>query len=172
MALIKDRKPAVDNWLLLEPSADGAFPAVPESGDVIVPLAIWKTARDQLLARGGRIGVWLAANDEPADIAADLDRVDLIAVRFEKFSDGRGYSIARIVRERYGWRGELRAFGDIQRDQVYYLTRCGFDALSLRQGEDVDTALAAFGDFSEAYQTAVDRSVPLFRRRDDAAAPQ
>jgi uncharacterized protein (DUF934 family) len=167
MALIKDRKLAADSWLLLDKGAAGAIPEVPASGDVIVPLAVWKASRDALIARG-RVGVWLAGNDEPADIAEDLAHVSLIAVRFPSFTDGRGYSIARILRERYGWRGELRAIGDIQRDQVFYLTRCGFDALALREGEDVDTALAAFNDFSERYQTSVDQPYPLFRRREAA----
>ena len=170
MALIKDRKPAADNWRLLEPGADGALPPLPPAGDVIVPLALWQASRDALVSRRGRVGVWLAGEHDPADIAADLDHLHLIAVRFVSFTDGRGYSTARLLRERYGWRGELRAIGDIQRDQVFYLTRCGFDALALREGEDVETALAAFNDFSEAYQTAVDRPVPLFRRRDTATS--
>jgi uncharacterized protein (DUF934 family) len=170
MALIKDRKLAADNWLLLERSADGALPQVPTTGDVIVPLALWQASRDALSARAGRHGVWLAGEDEPADIATDLEHFQVIAVRFVSFTDGRGYSIARLLRERYGWRGELRAIGDIQRDQIHYLTRCGFDALALRDGEDVVTALTAFRDFSEGYQTSVDRPVPLFRRRERVGA--
>jgi uncharacterized protein (DUF934 family) len=170
MALIKDRKLAADNWLLLERGADGALPAVPPTGDVIVPLAVWQASRDALLARAGRLGVWLAAEDDPADIADDLEHFQVIAVRFVSFTDGRGYSIARLLRERYGWRGELRAIGDVQRDQVHYLTRCGFDSLALREGEDVETALTAFRDFSEGYQTSVDRPVPLFRRRERVGA--
>ena len=168
MALIKDRKLAADNWLLLDKGADGAFPVIPETGDVIVPLAVWKASREALLARAGRLGVWLAGNDEPADIADDLVHFQVVSVRFPSFTDGRGYSIARLLRERYGWRGELRAIGDIQRDQVFYLTRCGFDALALREGEDVDAVLTAFDDFSERYQTAVDQPYPLFRRREAA----
>ena len=172
MALIKDRKLATDNWRLLEAGADGALPEVPPTGDLIVPLSLWKASRDALVARAGKLGVWLAGADDPADIAADLDHFGLIAVRFVSFTDGRGYSIARLLRERYGWRGELRAVGDVQRDQVFYLARCGFDALALREGEDVDTALAAFNDFSDAYQTAVDRPVPLFRRRESVRSVQ
>jgi uncharacterized protein (DUF934 family) len=167
MALIKDRKLAADNWLLLDTGADGALPEIPASGDVIVPLAVWKASKDSLIARG-RVGVWLAGDDVPADIADDLAHLSMIAVRFVSFTDGRGYSIARLLRERYGWRGELRAIGDIQRDQVFYYTRCGFDALALRDGDDVDSALAAFDDFTEAYQTSVDRPYPLFRRREAA----
>lgn len=170
MALIKDRKPALDNWQLLDSGPGGASPAVPESGDIIVPLSVWRESGNQLIARGRRLGVWLAGDDEPASIAGDLRRFDLIAVRFTSFTDGRGYSIGRLLRERYGWRGELRAIGDVQRDQIYYLLRCGFDSFSLRDGEDVQAALTAFDDFSEAYQTAVDRPVPLFRRREGAGS--
>jgi uncharacterized protein (DUF934 family) len=169
MALIKDRKLAADSWQLLERGADRALPPIPAVGDVIVSLAAWHASRDAVLARDGKLGVWLSGEDDPAEIAADLEHFDVVAVRFVSFTDGRGYSIARLLRERYGWRGELRAIGDIQRDQVFYLARCGFDALSLREGEDVETALAAFNDFTEAYQTAVDRPVPLFRRREIAA---
>ena len=166
MALIKDRKLAQSNWQRLEASADSAPLSVPATGEVIVPLAIWRAQRDALLAREGRLGVWLTGDDDPEDIAADLEHFELIAVYFASFTDGRGYSTARLLRERYGWRGELRAIGDVQRDQLFYLARCGFDAFDLREGESVDIALAAFSDFSEAYQASVDRPLPLFRRRD------
>jgi uncharacterized protein (DUF934 family) len=171
MALIKDRKLTPDNWQLLEVGVDGATRELPAAGDVILPLSRWRASREQLAGRSGRVGVWLAGDDEPADIASDLGAFDLIAVRFASFTDGRGYSIGRLLRERYGWLGELRAIGDVQRDQLFYLARCGFNAFALREGEDVETALAAFNDFSEAYQTSVDRPIPLFRRR-EAAEPQ
>ena len=165
MALIKDRKRANDSWLLLEAGADGALPGIPANGDVIVPLALWRASREALLAHDGRVGIWLAGDQEPAEIADDLTHLSLVAVRFVSFTDGRGYSVGRLLRERYGWRGELRAIGDVQRDQLFYLMRCGFDAFALREGEDIDEALAAFDDFSEAYQASLDRPVPLFRRR-------
>ena len=174
MALIKDRKLAADSWLRLDAGAKDAPPAVsvflPSSGDVIVPLAVWRAQREQLIAREGGLGVWLAGNDDPEDIAGDLERFDVIAVQFPSFTDGRGYSIGRLLRQRYGWRGELRAFGDVQRDQLSYLTRCGFDAFVLREGEDADVALAAFSDFSEGYQASVERPQPLFRRREAASS--
>jgi len=88
-----------------------------------------------------------------------------VAVHFPQFADGRGYSLGRLLRERYGWRGELRAIGDVLRDQLFYLTRCGFDAFDLREDQDLQAALSAFDDFSESYQTAVDQRQPLFRRR-------
>jgi uncharacterized protein (DUF934 family) len=162
--IIKHRQVVADNWQLLKPAADGNV-AVPAAGDVIVPLALWLTQRDALLGRGGRLGVWLDGHEEPASIARDLPHFDVIAVNFPQFTDGRGYSIARLLRERYGWRGELRAIGDVLRDQLFYLSRCGFDAFALRAGQDPHAALAAFGDFSEGYQASVERPQPLFRRR-------
>lgn len=168
MALIKDRKPARDPWKLLDLAAGGELPPVPADGDVIVPLAAWRAQRDALLAREGALGVWLDGGHDPADIAQDLVHIQLVAIRFASFTDGRGYSIGRLLRQRYGWQGELRAIGDVHRDQLYYLARCGFDAFDLRESEDVEGALAAFGDFSEAYQTSVDRPLPLYRRREIA----
>jgi len=86
-------------------------------------------------------------------------------VNFPKFGDGRGFSIARLLRERYGYKGELRAVGQVARDHLYYMEQCGFDAYLLRDGEDVAEALAAFDDYSEAYQSTVAQPIPLFRRR-------
>ena len=166
MALIKDRKVTLDGWQLLERSTDGAAPFIPETGDVIVDLSVWRESRGRLIARPGRAGVWLDGSADPADIAPDLQHLALVAVRFESFTDGRGYSIGRLLRERYGWHGELRAIGDVQRDQLYYLARCGFDAFALRDVEDVESALKAFNDFTEAYQAATDEPTPLFRRRE------
>ena len=165
MALIKDRKLAQDPWKLLRGS-EGEPPSIPATGSVIVPLAVWQVLREQLISRADRLGVWLSATDDPADIAADLEHFEVVAVNFATFNDGRGYSTGRLLRERYGWRGELRAVGDVLRDQLFYLARCGFDAFELRDGDDVEAALTAFNDFSEVYQAGVDRPLPLFRRRE------
>jgi len=155
----------VDSWQLLKPSAVGDVPPIPPSGDIIVPLAVWLDQRNALLSRPGRLGVWLDGDDEPALIAEDLKNFGVIAVHFEQFADGRGYSLGRLLRERYGWRGELRALGDVLRDQLLYLARCGFDAFDLRADQDLHAALSAFDDFSDGYQATVDRPLPLFRRR-------
>ena len=163
--IIKDGKVATDPWLLLRLPDDGSLPAVPPSGDIIVPLALWRQRREQLLARPSRLGIWLDSNEDPAVIAEDLRLFGVVAVRFPKVTDGRGYSIAYLLRERYGWRAELRAFGDIWRDQIFFLASCGFNAFVLREGEDPREALAAFGDFSETYQGSVRQPLPLFRRR-------
>lgn len=107
--------------------------------------------------------VRLEPTDDPA--AVSLEGVSRVEVNFPKFGDGRGYSIARLLRERYGYRGELRAVGHITRDLLFFLESCGFDAFELREGENPHEALAAFEDFSESYQASVTRPLPLFRRR-------
>lgn len=163
--IIKRRAVIQDDWQLLEPGAGGSPPSLPFGGNVIVPLDLWSRERDTLSFRLGRIGVWLETDADPAAIAPDLTRFEVIAVRFAGFADGRGYTLARLLRERYGYRGELRAIGDVLRDQLYYLSRCGFDAFALRADQDPGQALSALDDFSEAYQVSVERPEPLFRRR-------
>ena len=161
--LIKNRAPAQDPFTLLR-AADDPLPASP----AIVPLAAWKAKRDALAARGD-VGVWLASADDPAEIADDVACLPLVAVDFPQFSDGRGYSTARLLRERYGFTGELRAIGDIQRDQLAYLAQCGFDAFAIRDGKDVQDALAGLDDFSDGYQLTAART-PWFRRRAAASS--
>ena len=107
----------------------------------------------------------LEPTGEPALIAGAVGLAGVIAVNFPKFSDGRGYSIGRLLRERYGYKGELRAVGWIVRDHLLYMESCGFDAFLLREGEDPEEALAGFQDFSESYQASVTKPLPLFRRR-------
>jgi uncharacterized protein (DUF934 family) len=166
--LIKDRNVVADPWLRLEPGDAGSLPAIPPAGDVIVPVALWQSRRETLLARPGRLGVWLKSDDEPAAIARDLRLFGVVAVDFPKFGDGRGYSTARLLRERYGWKGELRAIGDIFRDQLFYLSSCGFNSFVLREGEDPQESLAWFGTFSDSYAASVEQPLPLFRRRSAA----
>lgn len=164
--IIKGMSVTSDHWRRLELGPDGSLPPVPATGDIVVPLALWQAKRAELLSRPGRLGVWLDSREEPAAIADDLHLLGIVAVNFPKATDGRGYSIACLLRQRYGWKGELRAFGDIWRDQLFFLASCGFNSFALREGEDPHEALAAFGDFSETYQGSAARPLPLFRRRD------
>jgi uncharacterized protein (DUF934 family) len=158
--LIRHRAPAADRWRRLDrdirrwvsPREDGFVPDFPRGADLVVPLALWRLRRDDLLQHAGAVGVWLDAGDDPAAIAGDLDRLGVVAVDFPSFSDGRGFSTARLLRERYGFEGELRAIGDVGRDQLASLERCGFDAFELREAENAEAALAAFGEVSVAYQ--------------------
>jgi len=103
--------------------------------------------------------------DDPAAVAGRLARAARVEVSFPKFGDGRGYSTGRLLRERYGYQGELRAVGQITRDHLFFLESCGFDAFELREGEDPHEALAAFDDFTESYQASPAFPQPLFRRR-------
>lgn len=139
-------------------------------GRWIVPLTVWQAQREHLAARleAGELGVWLSGSDDPALLAEDLVRLRLIAVDFPKFTDGRGYSIATLLRTRLGYGGELRAIGNVLRDQFFFYRRCGFDVIAPQPGkysaEQLRAALASLEDFSEPYQGAADRPEPLFRR--------
>jgi len=107
----------------------------------------------------------LEPTDDPATVADQLAGATRVEVNFPKFGDGRGFSIGRLLRERYGYKGELRAVGHITRDHLFFMESLGFDAFELREGEDPYEALAGFNDFSESYQASPLRPRPLFRRR-------
>ena len=169
--LIKERRIVADNWRLLKRGPAGELPGIPQSGDTIVPLALWLKHREDFLAYPGKIGLWFDANEGPEAVSGDLACFQVIAVNFPKFGDGRAYSIARLLRERYGYKGELRAIGDVLRDHLYFMAQCGFDAFALREDQDPQEALAAFDDFSDGYQTSALRPEPLFRRRLAADKP-
>lgn len=165
--LIKSGAIVEDRWTLLP---DAASPAEVPRTPAIVPLALWLAERDALRARDD-IGVWLKPDDDPDRLAADCPALPLIAIEFPQFTDGRGYSIARMLRERHGFAGELRAIGDVLRDQLYYLAQCGFDAFAVRADRDLVDALHGLADFSDGYQATWRRPVPLFRRRAHQRAP-
>jgi uncharacterized protein (DUF934 family) len=154
----------VDDWQVLRPAA-GA-PLAPDAlpgGRVVVPFAFWLQHADKLVRRGDT-GVWLAGNEEPAPLAPWIAVLKLVAVDFPKFTDGRGYSIAYLLRSRLGYRGELRAIGDVLADQLFYMRRVGFDSFAVRADKDIHHALAALKPFSDVYQGSWDNPVPAFRR--------
>ncbi|MFL9871022.1 DUF934 domain-containing protein [Paraburkholderia megapolitana] len=172
-SIIKNRSIVSDDWIVVRAAEDGTLPALDAlpAGKIVVPLVLWQAAREALSATRSatELGVWLAPDSEPADIAGDFDKVALLAVEFPVFNDGRGYSIARLLRERYGYKGELRAIGAVLRDQLRFMFRCGFDAYAVREDKDIHDALKAFDEFTVQYQGAFDNPLPLFRRRDAAA---
>lgn len=141
---------------------------IPAQGDIIVPLARYIAERDALRARSGKVGVRLAADEGAQTIVLYVDELPLVAIEFPTFKDGRGYTTARLLRDRYGYKGEIRAVGDVLRDQLRAMKRCGFDAWELKAGKDIQGALQAFNEFSVTYQGAADDPRPLFRRRDRA----
>ena len=166
--VIRQRQVVADQWQLLKP-AKGEPVTLPAGGDVIVPLAFWQAERESLLKRPGKVGVWLDGPEDPAALASDLGKLAIVAVNFTAFGDGRGLSIGRLLRERYGYKGELRAVGAVARDHLFALAACGFDSFLMRDGEEPADALTAFDDFSETHQATVGRPQPLFRRRLNAA---
>ncbi|MEP9320981.1 DUF934 domain-containing protein [Pseudomonas sp. LABIM340] len=161
--IIKNREVVDDRWHLLP--KDATLETVPNCDDVIIPLNLWLEHGPALRGRDGGLGVWLDADDEPEAIAEDLDKLKVIAVNFPAFTDGRGFSTARLLRERFGYKGEVRAIGDVLRDQLFFMQSCGFDAYAIRADRDPQAALAGLDDFSEVYQTSVTQPQPLFRRR-------
>lgn len=161
--IIKGNQVVEDTWQLLP--KDASIENLTNSGDIIVPLALWLEHAHALKARDGGLGVWLDADEEAESIIDDLQHFRVIALNFPVFSDGRNYSNARLLRDRYGYQGELRSIGDVLRDQLFFMHRCGFDAYALREDHDPHAALASLQDFSEVYQAATDQPLPLFRRR-------
>lgn len=142
---------------------------IPATGKVIVPFPIWLARKDMLAPRlaSGELGVWLESFELVENLAAnitDINAFPVIAVNFPRFADGRGLSIATLLRTRYGYRNEIRAIGDVQRDQLYYMHRCGFDAFAVRADRSIEEALESLRDFSEPYQGAVDDPLPVWRR--------
>lgn len=161
--LIKDGAIVDNAWTLL--NADQvAESGVPASGQIIVPLSVWQAQRDALLARGDA-AVWLDAGEEPEALADDLTHLPLIAINFPVFRDGRGYSYARELRQRFNYQGEIRAIGDVLQDQLFYMWRCGFNAYDVRADRDLEEALAGLKVFSVTYQGDVHTPEPIYRRR-------
>ncbi|WP_119395641.1 DUF934 domain-containing protein [Salinibius halmophilus] len=136
---------------------------LPSEGNLLLSVEQWQANREQLSGR--TIGVWLKSDEFAEQIAADLEKLALVAIEFPKFADGRGYSTARLLRERYQFAGPVRAIGDVLLDQLQYMHRCGFDQFELRDDQKVENAVKTLNYFSEAYQTSVERPDPLFRRR-------
>ena len=146
-----------------------AATVIPENGRIIVPLAVWQARKDELAPRLAKseLGLWLATHEELQsliDAVDDINRLPIIAVHVERFADGRIFSIGNLLRTRYGYKNELRAFGDVLRDQLFFLKRCGYDSYQIRADRSAADALAGLQDFSQPYQGAVDESMPVWRR--------
>ena len=162
--IIKNKTITDDDWNVLRLSAsDTPESVVVPPGKVIVPLKVWQAQRGTLQHRA-ELGVWLASDERAEDLQNELAKFSVIAVDFPRFADGRGYSIAHHLRARLGYRGELRAIGDVLRDQLFYMQRVGFDAFAPRADKDIQEALKGLSDFSLTYQASADEALPLFRR--------
>lgn len=142
---------------------------IPASGKIIVPLSVFVERNNELASRiaQGEVGVWLATHELLEYLIqqqADLNALPIIAVFVERFADGRIFSLGNLLRTRYGYKNELRAFGDVLRDQLFFLKRSGFTSFAIRKDRSAEDAIASLNDFSKPYQGAVDEPQPVFRR--------
>lgn len=151
----------IDHWQRLRD--DEPYPT-PDTLPVLVSLVRWLSEREQLAARPSPVGVWIPGHAEPEEVGTSLASLPLVAVEIPKFSDGRHFTLARLLRERYGFAGELRAFGDVLPDQLFYMRRCGYTSFELKPGKSLETGLQTLQTFSVAYQAGADLP-PLYRRR-------
>jgi uncharacterized protein (DUF934 family) len=155
MSLLKNGRLVDDGYVAV---ADDA--PLPANGAPLVSLTRWQRERDALRARNGSVGVRLPNAVAVEVIADDLDRLDVIALEFPKFNDGRAFSQARQLRERHGFRGELRATGQVLRDQLLFMTRCGFDAFEIAKGDPAAAWQRALAEFTVFYQPTGDGRTP------------
>ena len=159
MPIIKNGELITDKWI----SLDDDNPA-PEKDAIIVSVSRWLKERDGLLSRQTPVGVRFRSGDTLEDIAADLSNLDILALEFPAFTDGRAYSTARTLRDKYSFKGEIRAVGNVLRDQWSFMSRCGFDAFEV----DEKTTLSAFRDaiseMDDQYQPASDDRPAAFNR--------
>lgn len=163
--LIKDGSIIENEWTLIAKPEGGVATLEVPAGQVIIPVGTWLAQKETLQARTD-IGVWLDSDDNVELIGADANRFPVIGVNFPLFMDGRSFSTARLLRERYGFAGELRAVGNFIRDQLCYLRRCGVNAFAFSNPDiNLEEAVKSLQDFQEYYQASVDQPLPLFRRR-------
>ena len=159
MQIIKNREIVEDNWLHLDDDADLV------TGDITVSITRWQAEHESFNKHDGGLGLRLTGDDPLEEIVPDLAKFSLIILVFPAFTDGRCYSFARLLRDRYDYQGEIRAQGDILYDQLFYMTQCGINSFEMANLDNLENALPAFNDFSESYQTTVLKPEPLYRRR-------
>ena len=162
MALIKNGKLVEDAFVRLDDDA-----ALPADGAVLVSLERWQADRDGLLKRSAPVGLVLKSDQRPEFIGDGLEQLAVIALEFPAFRDGRAYSYARLLREKYAYQGELRAVGDILLEQLHYMVRTGFDAFEIESADPLGDFTTAADDFSVWYQPTADGRDTAFdlRRR-------
>ena len=148
-----------NNWTVLQMPVE----TVPQ-GNILVPLKHWLENSTELDQQAGLVGVWLESDEEVEALMDDLAQLPVVALNFPKFVDGRGFSSARLLRDRYDYRGEIRAIGNVIQDQLFMLQRCGFSQFCLADEVNLEAAATSLNDFSDSYQTGADQAEPLFKR--------
>jgi uncharacterized protein (DUF934 family) len=142
---------------------------IPATGKIILPLSVFIARNSEIKDRiaQGEVGVWLATHEPLENLTlqqADLNALPIIAIFVERFADGRIFSLGNLLRTRFGFKNELRAFGDVLRDQLYFLKRSGFTSYLVRADRSAQEAIASLSDFTKPYQGAVDEPRPVFKR--------
>ena len=156
MVIIKDRAVVEDRWSHVPDLGEYALGVTLPQGDIIVSLGCWQALREALRRRKSGVGVRLQPSDDVGAIAHDLHDIGVVALTFAPFTDGRGFSQARLLREHYGYRGEIRATGRFLRDQLSFMERCGFNAFEVNDEPDPQSMVRAFSEISVRYQPSVE----------------
>ena len=136
------------------------------TGDVILSLARFQSEGERLLSEGRRVGVRLKSDEEVEALAYDLPRLSVVALEFPKHLDGRSYTNARLLRERFKFSGQIRAVGDVLREQALWMARCGFDAFEPADDASANEWQAALKRYRHVYQKAADGRLPAFAERE------
>lgn len=160
MVVLRNGVPQPNEWVRV--ADDGALP---EGAKVIVSYERWQNESDVLRQRNSAIGVSLKSDQSPLLLTDDLDRISLVALEFPKFTDGRAFSYARVLRDRLGYRGEIRAFGQVLRDQYLFMLRCGIDTIEPPAEKRLEGYAEALQEFSVFYQPTNDHRETALRLR-------
>lgn len=161
--LIKNKQVVEDSWLLISDKTLSSTNDLPKE-KIILPLQAWLSLKNEF-SDPSTIGVWLDSDEEPSLLGENINEIPLIAINFPSFADGRGYSYASLLRQRKSYQGEIRAIGDVLRDQLFYMQRCGFNSFVMRENDRSEEALDSLEDFSDTYQSSAANPEPLFLRR-------
>lgn len=166
MPLLKEGQIVEDAWVVV-----GDDEVIPADKPVVVTLDRWTRERASLMGRNAPLGIRLKSNEPPEKIKEDLSHFGVVALEFPYFKDGRAYSYARLLRERYGYKGELRAVGHVLQDQYLFMVRCGFDAFEVKNDKAVEGFKHAMGEYSVFYQPTADgRKTAMMLRHPKAGA--
>lgn len=162
--LIKDGTIIDNKWQYIAPSENDEAITLPSTDHIVIPFSTW-LAQPELISGEGTYGIHVYPGDDISQFEGKLEQFTLVAIHFPAFADGRGYSYARTIREQFKFDGEIRATGDVLRDQISYLYRSGFNAFEVREDKDLNDALNGLKDFSMNYQADIHQADPIYRRR-------
>ncbi len=165
MRIIRDRRISESHWRHAPDGGPADVQSSKPSGAIIVTLAAWRRRKSEFLRSREPVGVRLGAGDDLDEIVDHLDSIALVALEFGSFTEGRAYTYARKLRQRHGYKGEIRAVGDVSRDRLAFMERCGFNAYELRSDDQLQDALNAFAEISNVYQPCADARPVIASRR-------